>query len=548
MQRVPPSDSSHPSHSRQKHHRQYAHRPPPPSPPAFLTLPSYSRHTREQLLKALEILGPLGTPLPPQLPSPPASRQNSPPSAGPKRKLDADAEQSQNKKPRTTLAPDPPRRKPPPPEPQPDSSSHSRPPAPNLRSDPSEDGELREEPTTVVRDPIAVLENNVPVRRPRRGRAPPSHTYHDQLHDKYHALGRLLKYSGDTRLWSTYPPRDPGYRPLLNPPHPESPYHKFGNIIGRLELIDALICFAYSLWNKDYGRRCCHGPSWGTIESFLSYSKHKWEQVQDSADEREKAFIGLIWMLEAFIHGRKFTYSAKVIDKENDALYTELRAIWRAELEREEAKAAREANSSPNMLPSPESIAGSSSANSTPINRSDGTPSTAARNPSKPSTQQQSASAAAARQNEIPPSHIKVSVDGKFIVARKSQSGGLNAAHWCMDNAQRFLTLPVMAKHFPRTFSRMVYSTLSATDEHEPDIEDEEGELFWPGQLVTGEGIGWVCTMGKAMVKEFGKTYHYLGMDGVIPKPDPVETPSSAGPPAAPTGAESSSSSAPVQR
>lgn len=137
-----------------------------------------------------------------------------------------------------------------------------------MRSDPSEDGELREEPTTVVRDPIAVLQSNVPVRRPRRGnRLPPR--YYDDIHDKYHSFGRMLKYSGDTRLWSTYSPRDQGYRPLLNPPHPESPYHKYGNLLARLELVDALVCFAYSLWNKDYGRRVCHRPSWATIESFF---------------------------------------------------------------------------------------------------------------------------------------------------------------------------------------------------------------------------------------------------------------------------------------
>lgn len=88
-----------------------------------------------------------------------------------------------------------------------------------------------------------------------------------------------------------------------------------------------------------------------------------------------------------------------------------------------------------------------------------------------------------------------------------------------MTESQRTLTLPIMAKHFPRTFARMMYTSLSASDEIEPDIEDEEGELFWPGQLVAGEGIGWVCTMGKAMIKEFAKGYGYVGLEGVIPKP-----------------------------
>jgi len=69
----------------------------------------------------------------------------------------------------------------------------------------------------------------------------------------------------------------------------------------------------------------------------------------------------------------------------------------------------------------------------------------------------------------------------------------------------------------------MAFSTLTPQDEHEPDMEDDEGELLWPGQCVTGEGIGWVCLMGRAMVKEFGKEFGYRGIDGIIPKPDTDE-------------------------
>lgn len=262
-------------------------------------------------------------------------------------------------------------------------------------------------------------------------------------------------------------------------------------------------------------------------------------------------------MIEAYIHGRKFTYAVKNIDKENDKLFTKLRSDWAAEIEMEQAAAAlaeRDSKGSPGMLPSPESIAGTSSANSTPTNRQDATPSNSAGSShSRPMgglgpNQQQHPMQHRNVERDMPPPHLLVSVNSVFLAARKSQSGGLNAAHYCMEHSQRFLTLPVMAKHYPRTFSRMVYSTYAATDEHEPDIEDEEGELFWPGQLVTGEGLGWVCTMGKAMIKEFGKTYHYIGLEGVIPKPDPVETPSGAGPPPPPSAPDSSSSSMPVQR
>ena len=119
-----------------------------------------------------------------------------------------------------------------------------------------------------------------------------------------------------------------------------------------------------------------------------------------------------------------------------------------------------------------------------------------------------------------PPSHITLSVNYNWIAPRKYQSSAVVAASWCMSQAQNTITLPMMAKHFPRTFQRMVHSTFQAQDEHEPDIEDDDGELFWPGQAVTGTGLGWVCTMGKAMIKEFGAEFGYRGIDGIIPKPD----------------------------
>jgi hypothetical protein len=77
-----------------------------------------------------------------------------------------------------------------------------------------------------------------------------------------------------------------------------------------------------------------------------------------------------------------------------------------------------------------------------------------------------------------------------------------------------------LSDHFPNTFKRIVHSSLSYNQEYEPDIEDEEGELFWPGAPSTGEGLGWVCLVGKAMIKEFGRDIGYVGYDGVVPKPE----------------------------
>ena len=94
-----------------------------------------------------------------------------------------------------------------------------------------------------------------------------------------------------------------------------------------------------------------------------------------------------------------------------------------------------------------------------------------------------------------------------------------NSAAWCMKKSQETLTLPILREHFPKTFARMVFSTLAYDEEHEPEFEDEEGELFWPDQCITGEGLGWVCLMGKAMIFEFGKEFGYMGKEGIVPKP-----------------------------
>jgi hypothetical protein len=119
----------------------------------------------------------------------------------------------------------------------------------------------------------------------------------------------------------------------------------------------------------------------------------------------------------------------------------------------------------------------------------------------------------------IAASKVTVPVSLHFINAVQSESQSIEAAQFCLERSQQTLTLPKMAQHFPTTFARMVHSNLAADEEYQPDMEDEEGELFWPGQCVTGEGLGWVCLMGKAMINELGKDIGYIGLSGIIPKP-----------------------------
>jgi hypothetical protein len=80
---------------------------------------------------------------------------------------------------------------------------------------------------------------------------------------------------------------------LANPPPPNSPYYKHGGLIARLELLDALVCFTYSIWNRDYCRRYCSRETWYTIEAFLVWCKQKW-QAEEGTPDAEKAFLGLM--------------------------------------------------------------------------------------------------------------------------------------------------------------------------------------------------------------------------------------------------------------
>jgi hypothetical protein len=103
----------------------------------------------------------------------------------------------------------------------------------------------------------------------------------------------MLKYSGDARFWSTYPPAHKEYRALADPPALNSSYYKHGGLIARLELLDALVCFTYSIWNRDHCRRTCNRETWYTIEAFLVWCKQKW-QAEEGINDAEKAFLGLM--------------------------------------------------------------------------------------------------------------------------------------------------------------------------------------------------------------------------------------------------------------
>ena len=262
-------------------------------------------------------------------------------------------------------------------------------------------------------------------------------------------------------------------------------------------------------------------------------------------------------MIESFIDARKMFYTIRQeLDRGMDRISEQAKAKIEAAIQDAELTAANpsllppKSHPSPPMLPSPASIAPTNSANSSPTSRDGATPNTdprlqgpAQNPPPQPSRQQPPPRSnpppffpllpRRIRESPAPPpSYIEAAakvcepVDVTMIANLKDLTATYRSTASLMSESQKMLNLATLARHFPTTFSRMVYSTLIPTEEHEPDLEDEEGELFWPGQLVTGEGLGWVCLMAKAMILEFGKPYGYKGLQGAVPKPNDAPKPS----------------------
>ncbi|KAH9858393.1 hypothetical protein C2E23DRAFT_879890 [Lenzites betulinus] len=469
--------------------------------------------TREQLLKSLQILGPVSAPLPPELPpSPPASRESSP-APGHKRRHDSELDHGRTKKARVAPTPSSSR---PRSNTQPHLSSTTATASSSSRHDAAEDGEVKEESYAGSSSAPPAF-SFMPVRRPRRGDNVTTIEW-DAVYEKCFNKARMLRFSALSRVAAAHPSTSKDYKPLRNPPNPSSSYAKDSLLMARLELIDSLLHFVYGLWCKDFSHNLCFRAAWRTVADFLHPTRKK--LIAESHDEREKAFIGLLFMVDSYIHGRKLKYQAGAIDKENDSKITRLHIQWKAEKNQARAVAASQnttSGSTPNMLPSPASSNSANSSNSTPIG-GHGTP---GHNPAMeiaPQPEANHGATAPERTMTALPPHLHIPVTTQYIVDRKSQSNGLVFASHYMQTAQQHLNLPVMARHFPRTLARMMFSTLGPLDEHEPDFQDDDCELFWPPQAITGEGLGWVCLMGMAMVKEFGKEYGYQGIDGVVPK------------------------------
>lgn len=236
-------------------------------------------------LSHLQILGPLPTPLPPTLPpSPPASRSSSPqppPSSSSKRKSDAASSAGPSKRPRTSEIADVSRSR---------SSTSQRAAPSSSHHEPCEEGELRDEPLASRAPQLA--NHDLPVRRPRKNLSSSDPAW-PQVRDRYHNAGRVLKYSGELRTYSSYAPTHKAYRPLHAPPPPGSPYLKHSTLIAKLELLDALVTFSYSLFVGDVIGGHPSPSRWDNIEGFMSYVKGAVFNDPNVSD-RERALYGIV--------------------------------------------------------------------------------------------------------------------------------------------------------------------------------------------------------------------------------------------------------------
>jgi hypothetical protein len=253
-------------------------------------------------------------------------------------------------------------------------------------------------------------------------------------------------------------------------------------------------------------------------------------------------------MIESFIETRKAFFAARMLSTKMNNVLEKCTDAAVAVCDKVEAEMGSKRSVAPQgtppMLPSPASIGPSPSSHSTPNSSNDGTPNTTGRSaqpratqPNHPRPLPSPMMEAVQRKRDGKPvpteaypalEKVCCSLEPRFMQEISQFTSHVMTAGFGMNSGQALLNLGVMSRAFPNTFARMIYSTLGHNDESEPDFEDEEGELFWPGQCITGEGLGWVCLMGRAMVYEFGKAYGYQGLKAAVPKPTDPSHPSAS--------------------
>ncbi|EPQ57359.1 hypothetical protein GLOTRDRAFT_74095 [Gloeophyllum trabeum ATCC 11539] len=336
------------------------------------------------------------------------------------------------------------------------------------------------------------------------------------------------------------PPSDSHFKPLEHPPPPDSSYHKHGALIAFLESIHAILCFVYAMWCREYPLRHTDTAAWTSIGSVLDWCESHVGKGGFNAGEREEALVGLVHMVRAFIESRNALLSSrhyvryemgKLAKQGDDTANAEHRRLLNETRESalKNNPAFRHLRDPPTQLPSPAPTANGSASSTPTANRAEGTPlQSSIRTPPSSSGSEQPKTMLdldqfVLKSTASPPAilqTITLPLRGNVAKAVSQQAEQLHRAIKNVESYQSKLSLPILAKHFPITFARVIQTTLQQHEEYEPDFEDDEGELFWPGQCINGEGIGWVCLLGRSMIKEFGKDIGYQGYRGFVRLPD----------------------------
>lgn len=198
----------------------------------------------------------------------------------------------------------------------------------------------------------------------------------------------------------------------------------------------------------------------------------------------------------------------------------------------------------PSSSISPATSLGGSSQHSMPNGSPPGAPS-----PSPAGTPKPGPRPSATSSSHPHPAPIPVPAAGPTVAIPKDLYDSLQASHNCSTRSARamaaatfYLNLPVLARCFPRTAARVQAAQLRQDEEYEVDFDQDEctradgqpgvglggdpsagpgeGQLLWPGPLNAhgGEGVAWVCLLGRAMIREMGYPLGYRGLEGILRK------------------------------
>ncbi|KIJ39443.1 hypothetical protein M422DRAFT_49592 [Sphaerobolus stellatus SS14] len=338
----------------------------------------------------------------------------------------------------------------------------------------------------------------------RRGK--PTSADFSRLYDRYLNQGKQLKYSSETRTQTTA-----GASKANN------------SVIARFEMLDGLLNFTYAMWCRDMADGKIHHTMWDTIDQFLKWVRTRWETHDTKGNML--AFIGLIRLLEAHIYARK----AWQMNTTNSTRLYEIDKMLKGQAK-------------------PDTVSSISPATSLGGSSSHSTASAASPPAHSPmlSANGISRQAAPSHATPIPASAHPTSSAPPTVAIPKDLFEHLNAAHNCMMRSSRamqhsnvYFNLTNLHKNFPQTFSRISSPQLRYDEEYEVDFDQDdcgrpeegkldahggeplpapgEGQLWLPnGLAASGDGIGWVCLLGRAMLREAAYPLGYRGLDGII--------------------------------